>query len=107
MVTIFERVNNAAPQEEYPPSTTKNSSYFTLYNDGIGFNGYSVRLSNFSFNNIPKNLALLTGLTINIGVAAESLVTKKCFTVVNTLNEMNHLFYYCVEARNYNYIRGC
>ena len=78
----------------------KNSSYFTLYNDGVGFNnGYSIRLSNFSFNNIPKNLALLTSFAINIGIAAANKCRDtKYFTVVNQLNGMNYLFHYGVET---------
>lgn len=88
-------------------NNTDNSSFFKFYKDGIGFNNYSVRLSNFSFNNIPKNLALLTSFAINVGVAsanrgvaAGDIVINKCITVVNQLNNMNHLFHYCVETND-------
>jgi hypothetical protein len=45
---------------------TINSSFFKLYYDGIGFNGYSVRLSNFSLNNIPTNMTRLA--TCSVGM---------------------------------------
>ncbi|MDX1901222.1 MAG: U-box domain-containing protein [Gammaproteobacteria bacterium] len=38
-----------------PEYVNNRSSFFKVYNDGIGFKNYSIRLSNFSFKNIPYN----------------------------------------------------
>jgi hypothetical protein len=49
---------------------TKNNSSFEIYYDGLGFNGWSLRLSNFSLNDVAKNLTCLAGWALSLGTVA-------------------------------------
>jgi len=60
------------------------SSSFKLHRDGISIGGYSIRLSNFSFNNIATNMVRSAGFVVSVGVVMADTIG------VTSLNGLTH-----------------
>lgn len=68
----------------------ENTSSITFYNDGLGFKGYSLRLSNMSLNRLTNNIAHFVGWSAGIGLT----MGKHMFGLVASNDHTHYLLRY-------------